>query len=102
MLWVFDIFVVPFKNNFVSNFFRRGLITNDEELKNTILLIILWIKIITVLKNCFLVTPKVDILKIVTSVKLSLEVADKNKKNHSFLVHSTQFGGLEEQILAYL
>ena len=47
-------------------------------------------------------TPKVDILKIVTSVKLSLEVADKNKKNHSFLVHSTQFGGLEEQILAYL
>ena len=48
-------------------------------------------------------TPKVDILKIVMSVKLSLEVADKKKKkNHSFLVYSTQFGGLEEQILAYL
>ena len=91
---VFWHFFVPFNDNFAFHFFRWGVLCN---FRNTIhiLLIILYIKIITFSKNCFPVTPKVDILKIVMNAKLNLEVAGK-KKIIAFwcMVHS-----LEEQIL---
>ena len=54
-------------------------------------------KVITFLKNCFLTTLKVNILKSVMSAKLSLQVAGK-KKNHSFLVHCAQFGGVNTSL----